>query len=74
MKDCVCVCVCVHREPREFAASNGECLACHPECLPQNGKQTCQGEVCNFKLVKLVLVLTKTKMIENQMKKRKLKY
>uniref|UniRef100_A0A8C1IG27 Receptor protein-tyrosine kinase n=1 Tax=Cyprinus carpio TaxID=7962 RepID=A0A8C1IG27_CYPCA len=31
-------------EPREFAAPNGECLACHPECLPQNGKQTCKGK------------------------------
>ncbi|XP_026097690.1 receptor tyrosine-protein kinase erbB-3-like isoform X2 [Carassius auratus] len=41
---CVSHCNLYSGEPREFAASNGECLACHPECLPQNGKPTCRGE------------------------------
>ncbi|XP_016322050.1 receptor tyrosine-protein kinase erbB-3-like isoform X5 [Sinocyclocheilus anshuiensis] len=41
---CVSHCNLYSGEPREFAASNGECLACHPECLPQNGKQTCKGK------------------------------
>uniref|UniRef100_A0A9J8CU15 Receptor protein-tyrosine kinase n=2 Tax=Cyprinus carpio TaxID=7962 RepID=A0A9J8CU15_CYPCA len=41
---CVSHCNLYSGEPREFAAPNGECLACHPECLPKNGKQTCQGK------------------------------
>uniref|UniRef100_A0A672LC74 Receptor protein-tyrosine kinase n=1 Tax=Sinocyclocheilus grahami TaxID=75366 RepID=A0A672LC74_SINGR len=41
---CVSHCNLYSGEPREFATENGECLACHPECLPQNGKQTCQGK------------------------------
>uniref|UniRef100_A0A8C1IFW8 Receptor protein-tyrosine kinase n=1 Tax=Cyprinus carpio TaxID=7962 RepID=A0A8C1IFW8_CYPCA len=41
---CVSHCNLYSGEPREFAAPNGECLACHPECLPQNGKQTCKGK------------------------------
>uniref|UniRef100_A0A671RII3 Receptor protein-tyrosine kinase n=1 Tax=Sinocyclocheilus anshuiensis TaxID=1608454 RepID=A0A671RII3_9TELE len=45
---CVSHCNLYSGEPREFAASNGECLACHPECLPQNGKQTCKGKGKHF--------------------------
>uniref|UniRef100_A0A671R9Q0 Receptor protein-tyrosine kinase n=1 Tax=Sinocyclocheilus anshuiensis TaxID=1608454 RepID=A0A671R9Q0_9TELE len=41
---CVSHCNLYSGEPREYATENGECLACHPECLPQNGKQTCQGK------------------------------
>uniref|UniRef100_A0A9J8AP15 Receptor protein-tyrosine kinase n=2 Tax=Cyprinus carpio TaxID=7962 RepID=A0A9J8AP15_CYPCA len=41
---CVSHCNLYSGSPREFAAPNGECLACHPECLPKNGKQTCQGK------------------------------
>uniref|UniRef100_A0A8C2CLB3 receptor protein-tyrosine kinase n=1 Tax=Cyprinus carpio TaxID=7962 RepID=A0A8C2CLB3_CYPCA len=41
---CVSHCNLYSGSPREFAAPNGECLACHPECLPQNGKQTCKGK------------------------------
>uniref|UniRef100_A0A673MCP2 Receptor protein-tyrosine kinase n=1 Tax=Sinocyclocheilus rhinocerous TaxID=307959 RepID=A0A673MCP2_9TELE len=41
---CVSHCNLYSGEPREFATENGECLACHPECLPQNEKQTCQGK------------------------------
>nr|XP_055044790.1 receptor tyrosine-protein kinase erbB-3b isoform X1 [Misgurnus anguillicaudatus] len=41
---CVAHCNLYSGEPREFAAANGECLACHPECLPQNKNQTCQGK------------------------------
>lgn len=41
---CVSHCNLYSGEPREFAGLNGECLACHPECLPQNGKQTCKGK------------------------------
>ncbi|KAK7128917.1 hypothetical protein R3I94_017219 [Phoxinus phoxinus] len=44
---CVSHCNLYSGEPREFKASNRECLACHPECLPQNGKQTCQGEAAD---------------------------
>ncbi|XP_047425851.1 receptor tyrosine-protein kinase erbB-3b isoform X2 [Mugil cephalus] len=28
---------------REFAGSDGECVACHPECKPQSGKASCTG-------------------------------
>uniref|UniRef100_A0A8C2CMH6 Receptor protein-tyrosine kinase n=1 Tax=Cyprinus carpio TaxID=7962 RepID=A0A8C2CMH6_CYPCA len=45
---CVSHCNLYSGEPREFAAPNGECLACHPECLPQNGKQTCKGKGEHF--------------------------
>lgn len=38
--------VCVCRESREFAGPSGECRSCHPECLPQEGIETCRGEVC----------------------------
>ncbi|KAB5546524.1 hypothetical protein PHYPO_G00073070 [Pangasianodon hypophthalmus] len=41
---CVAQCNIFSGEPREFAGPNGECLACHPECLPQEGRETCQGE------------------------------
>lgn len=41
---CVAHCNLYTGEPREFTAPSGECLACHPECLPQNGQQTCHGE------------------------------
>uniref|UniRef100_A0A673MID9 Receptor protein-tyrosine kinase n=1 Tax=Sinocyclocheilus rhinocerous TaxID=307959 RepID=A0A673MID9_9TELE len=41
---CVSHCNLYSGSPREFATENGECLACHPECLPQNEKQTCQGK------------------------------
>lgn len=36
---------CVLRAPREFAGPNGECVACHPECKPQNGRASCTGMV-----------------------------
>uniref|UniRef100_A0A8D2ZQY7 receptor protein-tyrosine kinase n=1 Tax=Scophthalmus maximus TaxID=52904 RepID=A0A8D2ZQY7_SCOMX len=29
--------------PREFAGPDGECVACHPECKPQHGKDSCTG-------------------------------
>lgn len=41
---CVSHCNLYSGEPREFAASNKKCLACHSECLLQNGKQTCLGK------------------------------
>ncbi|XP_051947323.1 receptor tyrosine-protein kinase erbB-3-like [Xyrauchen texanus] len=41
---CVSHCNLYSGELREFAAQNGECLACHPECQLKNGGQTCQGE------------------------------
>uniref|UniRef100_A0A3B5LA31 receptor protein-tyrosine kinase n=1 Tax=Xiphophorus couchianus TaxID=32473 RepID=A0A3B5LA31_9TELE len=34
---------CVCREKREFARSDKECVACHPECKPQRGKVSCTG-------------------------------
>ena len=36
---------CVPRAPREFAGSDGGCVACHPECKPQRGKDSCTGPV-----------------------------
>ncbi|MCJ8741867.1 hypothetical protein PDJAM_G00075710 [Pangasius djambal] len=41
---CVAQCNIFSGEPREFAGPNGECRACHPECLPQEGRETCRGE------------------------------
>ncbi|XP_051962113.1 receptor tyrosine-protein kinase erbB-3-like [Xyrauchen texanus] len=41
---CVSHCNLFSGELREFASPNGKCLACHPECQPQNERQTCQGE------------------------------
>ncbi|XP_061841957.2 receptor tyrosine-protein kinase erbB-3b [Nerophis lumbriciformis] len=29
--------------PREFAGSDGECVACHSECKAQHGKVSCRG-------------------------------
>ncbi|KAM7411911.1 hypothetical protein PAMA_021742 [Pampus argenteus] len=29
--------------PKEFARSDGECVACHPECKLQNGEPSCTG-------------------------------
>uniref|UniRef100_A0A671WTG1 Receptor protein-tyrosine kinase n=1 Tax=Sparus aurata TaxID=8175 RepID=A0A671WTG1_SPAAU len=42
MQVCVNI-VCV--APREFAGTNGECVACHPECKPQSGEASCTGPV-----------------------------
>ncbi|TSL61272.1 Receptor tyrosine-protein kinase erbB-3 [Bagarius yarrelli] len=41
---CVAQCNIFSGEPREYAGPAGECRACHPECLPQEGKETCRGE------------------------------
>uniref|UniRef100_A0A8C7F6A1 Receptor protein-tyrosine kinase n=1 Tax=Oncorhynchus kisutch TaxID=8019 RepID=A0A8C7F6A1_ONCKI len=29
--------------PREFAGPKGECVTCHPECQPQDGRDSCTG-------------------------------
>ncbi|XP_046725655.1 receptor tyrosine-protein kinase erbB-3b isoform X2 [Silurus meridionalis] len=41
---CVAQCNIFSGEPREFAGPTGECHACHPECLSQEGRETCRGE------------------------------
>ncbi|KAI4892904.1 hypothetical protein NFI96_021483 [Prochilodus magdalenae] len=41
---CVAQCNIYSGETREFEGKGGECRACHPECLPQEGKATCHGE------------------------------
>ncbi|XP_072552160.1 receptor tyrosine-protein kinase erbB-3b [Salminus brasiliensis] len=41
---CVAQCNIYSGETREFTGPNGECRACHPECLPQEGKPTCRGK------------------------------
>uniref|UniRef100_A0A8D0D8D3 Receptor protein-tyrosine kinase n=1 Tax=Sander lucioperca TaxID=283035 RepID=A0A8D0D8D3_SANLU len=38
-----CVPDCIEYYEREFATQSGECMACHPECKVQEGKQTCTG-------------------------------
>ncbi|XP_074537587.1 receptor tyrosine-protein kinase erbB-3b isoform X2 [Halichoeres trimaculatus] len=40
---CVGSCNFFTRAPREFARSDGECVACHEECKPQSGKASCTG-------------------------------
>ncbi|XP_053338604.1 receptor tyrosine-protein kinase erbB-3b [Clarias gariepinus] len=41
---CVAQCNILSGEPREFIGPAGECRACHPECLPQEGRETCKGK------------------------------
>ncbi|KAM7404725.1 hypothetical protein PAMP_012047 [Pampus punctatissimus] len=33
----------LYKAPKEFARSDGECVACHPECKLQNGEPSCTG-------------------------------
>ncbi|XP_041859442.1 receptor tyrosine-protein kinase erbB-3b isoform X2 [Melanotaenia boesemani] len=40
---CIGSCKFLSGSPREFAGSDGECVACHPECKPQRGKVSCTG-------------------------------
>uniref|UniRef100_A0A671WV33 receptor protein-tyrosine kinase n=1 Tax=Sparus aurata TaxID=8175 RepID=A0A671WV33_SPAAU len=40
---CVGSCNFYSGAPREFAGTNGECVACHPECKPQSGEASCTG-------------------------------
>ncbi|XP_030624452.1 receptor tyrosine-protein kinase erbB-3b [Chanos chanos] len=40
---CVANCNFYSGEPREYAGLNGECLSCHSECLPQEGRLSCRG-------------------------------
>ncbi|XP_035015745.2 receptor tyrosine-protein kinase erbB-3b [Hippoglossus stenolepis] len=40
---CVGSCHFFKGAPREFAGPDGECVACHPECKPQHGKDSCTG-------------------------------
>ncbi|XP_034551918.1 receptor tyrosine-protein kinase erbB-3b [Notolabrus celidotus] len=40
---CVGSCNFFTGAPKEFARSDGECVACHPECKPQRGKASCAG-------------------------------
>lgn len=40
---CVSHCNFFFGEPREYAGRDGECIACHSECLPQEGKLSCTG-------------------------------
>ncbi|KAM4610148.1 receptor tyrosine-protein kinase erbB-3b [Polymixia lowei] len=40
---CVANCNFYTGAPREFAGSQGECVACHPECQPQDGGFSCTG-------------------------------
>uniref|UniRef100_A0A1A7X1Q7 Receptor protein-tyrosine kinase n=1 Tax=Iconisemion striatum TaxID=60296 RepID=A0A1A7X1Q7_9TELE len=40
---CVGSCKFLSGAPREFARSDGECVACHPECKLQGGKVSCTG-------------------------------
>ncbi|MED6247182.1 hypothetical protein ATANTOWER_032537 [Ataeniobius toweri] len=40
---CVESCHFLSGTTREFARSDGECVACHPECKPQKGKISCTG-------------------------------
>uniref|UniRef100_A0A8C2X758 receptor protein-tyrosine kinase n=1 Tax=Cyclopterus lumpus TaxID=8103 RepID=A0A8C2X758_CYCLU len=44
-RDGTCVASCNFHTgaPREFAGSDGECVACHPECKPQSGTSSCTG-------------------------------
>ncbi|XP_034028310.1 receptor tyrosine-protein kinase erbB-3b [Thalassophryne amazonica] len=40
---CVSSCHFYSGSPREFARADRECVACHSECLPQDGKASCTG-------------------------------
>ncbi|XP_035993653.1 receptor tyrosine-protein kinase erbB-3b [Fundulus heteroclitus] len=40
---CVGSCNFLSGFPREFAGSDRECVACHPECKPQKGRISCTG-------------------------------
>uniref|UniRef100_A0A674B0M2 Receptor protein-tyrosine kinase n=1 Tax=Salmo trutta TaxID=8032 RepID=A0A674B0M2_SALTR len=40
---CVAHCNFYTGSPREFAGPKGECVACHPECQPQYGRDSCTG-------------------------------
>ncbi|XP_017270714.1 receptor tyrosine-protein kinase erbB-3b isoform X1 [Kryptolebias marmoratus] len=40
---CVDSCSFVSGPVREFARSDGECVACHPECKPQRRRVSCTG-------------------------------
>ncbi|XP_041712660.1 receptor tyrosine-protein kinase erbB-3 isoform X1 [Coregonus clupeaformis] len=40
---CVAHCNFYTGQPREFAGSKGECVVCHPECQPQEGRGSCTG-------------------------------
>ncbi|XP_007556641.1 receptor tyrosine-protein kinase erbB-3b isoform X1 [Poecilia formosa] len=40
---CVGSCNFLSGDKREFARSDEECAACHPECKPQRGKVSCTG-------------------------------
>uniref|UniRef100_H3DC71 Receptor protein-tyrosine kinase n=1 Tax=Tetraodon nigroviridis TaxID=99883 RepID=H3DC71_TETNG len=40
---CVADCFFYSGFSREFAALDGECVACHPECKPQTGRVSCTG-------------------------------
>uniref|UniRef100_A0A3B5LA21 receptor protein-tyrosine kinase n=1 Tax=Xiphophorus couchianus TaxID=32473 RepID=A0A3B5LA21_9TELE len=40
---CVGSCSFLSGSAREFARSDKECVACHPECKPQRGKVSCTG-------------------------------
>uniref|UniRef100_A0A674B1C0 receptor protein-tyrosine kinase n=1 Tax=Salmo trutta TaxID=8032 RepID=A0A674B1C0_SALTR len=40
---CVAHCNFYTGQPREFAGPKGECVACHPECQPQYGRDSCTG-------------------------------
>ncbi|XP_015241974.1 PREDICTED: receptor tyrosine-protein kinase erbB-3-like [Cyprinodon variegatus] len=44
---CVGSCNFLSGTTREFARSDGECVACHPECKPQRGKISCTGAGAN---------------------------
>ncbi|KAM6925620.1 receptor tyrosine-protein kinase erbB-3b [Xenentodon cancila] len=44
---CVGSCNFYSGAPREFAGSDGECVACHLECKPQRGKISCTGPGAN---------------------------
>uniref|UniRef100_A0A8C7VV06 Receptor protein-tyrosine kinase n=1 Tax=Oncorhynchus mykiss TaxID=8022 RepID=A0A8C7VV06_ONCMY len=40
---CVAHCNFYTGQPREFAGPKGECVTCHPECQPQEGRDSCTG-------------------------------
>uniref|UniRef100_A0A8C7JIS9 Receptor protein-tyrosine kinase n=1 Tax=Oncorhynchus kisutch TaxID=8019 RepID=A0A8C7JIS9_ONCKI len=40
---CVAHCNFYTGQPREFVGPKGECVACHPECQPQYGRDSCTG-------------------------------
>uniref|UniRef100_A0A674EFI5 Receptor protein-tyrosine kinase n=1 Tax=Salmo trutta TaxID=8032 RepID=A0A674EFI5_SALTR len=40
---CVAHCNFYTGSPREFAGPKGECVTCHPECHPQEGRDSCTG-------------------------------